>query len=67
MRDTGNNNRKRLRSGVVGQKGWATLDGVNSLEELASTDQGEEHSRQREWQGQNHQNLGQKEINRWRK
>ena len=49
------------------RRGWATLDGVNSLEELAGTDQGEEHSRQREWQGQNHQNLGQKEINRWRK
>ena len=61
------NNKKELEVEWWDRKRWATVDGMNFLEELPGTDQGEECPRQREQQGQNHQNLGQKEINWWRK
>ena len=60
-------NKKELEVEWWDRKGWATLGGMSSLEELPGTHQGEECPRQREQQGKNHQNLGQKEINWWRK
>ena len=58
---TSNNNNKELEVEWWDSNGWATVDGVNSLEECSR------QSPDREQQGQTHQNLGQKELHQWRK
>ena len=58
---TSNNNNKELEVEWWDSNGWATMDGVNSLEECSR------QSPDREQQGQTHQNLGQKELHQWRK